>query len=187
MADTRRLPRPDIDHIPIWKGVIVSERIAALDPGLMKFGIGQPVSRKEDPKLLRGEGSYSDDINLAGQAWAVMVRSRHAHGVIRAVDVAAAHDMPGVLAIYTAADLAAAGLGQMKCAVAFTNRDGSPMRAPPRPALATGRVRFVGEAVACIVAETALRAKDAAEAVVGDVETFPVGTNPLTPTPPPAP
>ncbi len=187
MADTRRLPRPDIDHIPIRKGVIVSERIAAPDPGLMKFGIGQPVSRKEDPKLLRGEGSYADDVNLARQAYAVMVRSRHAHGVIRAIDVAAARDMPGVLAIYTASDLAAAGLGPMKCAVAFSNRDGSAMRAPPRPALATERVRFVGEAVACIVAETALQAKDAAEAVVVDVETLPAVTNPLAATAPGAP
>src|SRR5260221_12073150 len=187
MADTRRLPRPDIDHIPIRKGVIVSERIAAPDPGLMKFGTGQPVSRKEDPKLLRGEGSYADDVNLARQAYAVMVRSRHAHGVIRAMDVAAARDMPGVLAIYTAPDLAAAGLGPMKCAVAFSNRDGSAMRAPPRPALATERVRFVGEAVACIVAETALQAKDAAEAVVVDVETLPAVTNPLAATAPGAP
>src|SRR5258707_13690933 len=144
MADTRRLPRPDIDHTPIRKGVIVSERIAAPDPGLMKFGIGQPVSRKEDPKLLRGEGSYADDVNLVGQAYAVMVRSRHAHGMIGAIDVAAARDMPGVLAIYTAADLAASWLGPLKCAVAFSNPYCSPMRAQPRPSLATERVRFVG-------------------------------------------
>jgi carbon-monoxide dehydrogenase large subunit len=165
----------------------VSERIAAPDPGLMKFGIGQPVSRKEDPKLLRGEGRYADDVNFAGQAYAAMVRSRHAHGVIQAIDAAAARDMPGVQAIYTAADLAAAGLGSMKCAVAFSNRDGSAMRAPLRPALATERVRFVGEAVACVVAETALQAKDAAEAVVVDVGTLPAVTSPLTATAPGAP
>jgi aerobic carbon-monoxide dehydrogenase large subunit len=148
----------------------------------MKFGIGQPVLRKEDPKLLRGEGSYADDVNLPGQAHAVMVRSRHAHGVIRAIEIAEASAMPGVLAVYTAADLAAAGLGKLKCAVAFSNRDGSAMRAPLRPALATERVRFVGEAVACIVAETALQAKDAAEAVVVDVDILPAVTNPLTAT-----
>jgi aerobic carbon-monoxide dehydrogenase large subunit len=164
--------------IHISKGVIVSERIVAPDPGLMKFGIGQPVSRKEDPKLLRGEGRYADDVSIDGQAYAVMVRSRNAHGVIRAIDVAEARAMPGVLAIYTAADLAAAGRGPMKCAVAFNNRDGSAMRAPLRPALATERVRFVGEAVACVVAETALQAKDAAEAVLVDIEALPAVTRP---------
>jgi aerobic carbon-monoxide dehydrogenase large subunit len=164
--------------IHISKGVIVSERIVAPDPGLMKFGIGQPVSRKEDPKLLRGEGRYADDVSIDGQAYAVMVRSRNAHGVIRGIDVAEARAMPGVLAVYTAADLAAAGRGPMKCAVAFNNRDGSAMRAPLRPALATERVRFVGEAVACVVAETALQAKDAAEAVIVDIEALPAVTRP---------
>src|SRR6266481_579278 len=165
----------------------MNDRIASADLGLAKFGIGQPVPRMEDPKLLRGEGRYTDDLNLAGQAYAVMVRSRHAHGIIRGIDVSAARAMPGVLAVYTAADLDAAGYGKMKCAVAFSNRDGSPMRAPQRPALATERVRFVGEAVACVVAETALQAKDAAEAVTVDVETLPAVTNPLTATAPGAP
>src|SRR5581483_3901528 len=110
------------------------------DLALMKFGAGQPVPRKEDPILLRGEGRYTDDINMLGQAHAVMVRSRHAHGVIRGVGTSAAQAMPGVLGVYTAADLKAAGFGPMKCAILFPNRDGSQMKAPPRPALATGRV-----------------------------------------------
>src|SRR5260221_14768262 len=91
-----------------------------------------------------------------------MVRSRHAHGIIRAIDVSAARAMPGVLAIYTAADLDTAGYGRLKCAVAFSNRDGSPMRAPLRPALASERVRFVGEAVAVLVAGTAGQAQGGA-------------------------
>jgi len=78
-----------------------------------RFAIGQPVSRSEDPVLLRGEGRYSDDVNLPGQAYAVMVRSPHAHGVIRDIDIIAARAMPGVLAAYTAADLAAGGIGPL--------------------------------------------------------------------------
>src|SRR5579883_3547577 len=79
------------------------------DLALMKFGAGQPVRRKEDPTLLRGEGRYTDDLNLPGQAYAVMLRSRHAHGIIRTLDTAAAQAMPGVLAVITGKDLQAAG------------------------------------------------------------------------------
>src|SRR5258707_3031310 len=157
----------------------MNNRIDPADLGLAKFGIGQPAPRMEDPKLLRGEGRYTDDLNFAGQAYAAMVRSRRAHGIIRAIDVAAARAMPGVLAIYTAADLDTAGYGRLKCAVAFSNRDGSPMRAPLRPALASGRVRFVGEAVAFVAAESALQAKDAAEAVAINIDIFPAGTSPV--------
>src|ERR1700737_4097381 len=78
-----------------------------------RFAIGQPVPRSEDPVLLRGEGRYADDISLLGQAYAVMVRSPLAHGVIRRIDGAAARAMPGVLAVYTAADLAAGGIGPL--------------------------------------------------------------------------
>ncbi len=117
---------------------------------LMKFGVGQSVPRSEDPKLLRGEGRYTDDINLPGQAYAVMVRSRIAHGVLKGIDVSVAKAMPGVLAIYTNADLEAAGFGPMRCGLNIPDRDGKPMKTPPRPSLAKGRVRFVGEAVACV-------------------------------------
>ncbi len=89
-----------------------------------KFGIGQPVPRTEDPTLVRGQGRYTDDINLAGQAYAVMVRSRIAHGVIKAIDTDAARKMPGVLGVYTGADLAA-DYGTLKCIVPFKNRDGT--------------------------------------------------------------
>ncbi len=139
-----------------------------------KFGIGQPVPRTEDPTLVRGEGRYTDDVNMPGQAYAVMVRSRHAHGVIRGIDAEAARGMPGVLAIYTGHDLAS--YGTLKCAVAFPNRDGSPMKKPARPALPTDKVRFVGDPVAVVVATTAQQARDAAEAVEVDIEPLPAVT-----------
>jgi len=113
---------------------------------LMKFGVGQPVPRSEDPILVRGQGSYTDDRKLEREAYAVMVRSRVPHGVIKAIETSAARSMPGVLGVYTGADLT--GYGLLKCVVPFKNRDGSPMRQPPRPALATDRVRFVGDPVA---------------------------------------
>ena len=145
---------------------------------LMKFGVGQPVPRKEDPTLLRGQGRYTDDISLPGQAYAVMVRSRIAHGVLKGIDMTAARAMPGVLAILTHADLEAAGQGPMKCGMNIPQRDGSPMKTPPRPSLAKDKVRYVGESVACVVAETAVQAKDAAEAVELDIGELPAVTTP---------
>ena len=97
---------------------------------LMKFGVGQPVPRKEDPTLLRGEGRYTDDLNLPGQVYAAMVRSRHPHGVIKNIDTSAARGMPGVLGVYTAADLS--GYGLLKCIIPLKNRDGTEMRKPER-------------------------------------------------------
>ncbi len=138
---------------------------------LTKFGIGQPVRRSEDPKLVRGEGRYTDDISVPGQAYAVMVRSSVAHGVIRGIDTTAAKTMPGMLAVYTASDLA--GYGGLKCNLPLKSRDGSPIRYTPRPALAGDKVRFVGDPVACVIAETVAEAKDAAEAVALDIEPLP--------------
>jgi len=143
---------------------------------LMKFGIGQPVRRTEDPMLVRGEGCYTDDIKVTGEAYAVMVRSHIAHGVIKGVDTTAARNMPGVLGVYTGADLAA--YGTLKCIVPFNNRDGTPMKRPPRPALATDKVRFVGDPVAFVVADTVLHAKDAAEAVEVDIDALPAVVRP---------
>ena len=145
---------------------------------IAKFGIGQPVRRTEDPKLVRGEGRFTDDVGLAGQVYAVMVRSCNAHGIIRAIDTAAARAMPGVLGVYTGADLSAAGYGTFKCIVPFNNRDGSPMRKPPRPAMPTDKVRFVGDPIACVVAETLLQAKDAAAAVEVAIDPLPAVTDP---------
>ena len=144
----------------------------------VKFGVGQPVTRKEDPVLLRGQGRYTDDINLPGQAYAVMVRSRNAHGLLKGIDMSAARDMPGVLAILTAADLDEAGFGPLVCPLNIPQRDGTPMKRPPRWSLAKDKVRFVGEVVAVVVAETAVQAKDAAEAVMLDIEELPAVTSP---------
>jgi carbon-monoxide dehydrogenase large subunit len=139
---------------------------------LTKFGIGQPVRRSEDPKLVRGEGRYTDDISLPDHAYAVMVRSNVPHGIIRGIDTAAAKAMPGVLAVLTAADLTA--YGGLKCNLPLKNRDGSPIKYTPRPALAGDKVRYVGDPIACVVAETVAQAKDAAEAVVLGAEPLPV-------------
>src|SRR5262245_64183454 len=108
---------------------------------LTKFGIGQPVRRTEDPRLVRGEGSYTDDLTRPGEAYAVMVRSREPHGMIRAIDTRSAKGMPGVLAVYTAADLSA--YGPLKCNMPLKSRDGSPIRYTPRPALPGATVRSV--------------------------------------------
>jgi carbon-monoxide dehydrogenase large subunit len=142
---------------------------------LTKFGIGQPVRRSEDPTLVRGEGRYTDDVNRPGQVYASMVRSSVAHGVIRGIDTAAAKAMPGVLAVYTAADLA--GYGGLKCNLPLKSRNGSPIRYTPRPALAGDKVRYVGDPVACVIAETVAQAKDAAEAVTLDIEPLPAVTS----------
>ncbi len=141
---------------------------------LPQFGIGQPMARTEDPVLVQGLGCYTDDLNLPGQAYAVMVRSSHAHGVIRAIDLAAARALPGVLGVYSGDQLS--GYGTLKCTVPFKNRDGSDMIKPPRPALASGKVRFVGDPVAFVVAETLAQAKDAAEAVTVAIDPLPAVT-----------
>jgi carbon-monoxide dehydrogenase large subunit len=140
-----------------------------------KFAVGQPVSRKEDPVLLRGEGRYSDDLNQPDQLYAVMVRSRVAHGVIRSVDTESVREMPGVRAVIVAADLDAAGIRNMTAA-AGKHRDGSPTPRPPQRPLASGRVRYVGEPIAMVVADTAKEAKDAAEALFADIDPLPAVT-----------
>ncbi|HXE15824.1 MAG TPA: xanthine dehydrogenase family protein molybdopterin-binding subunit [Stellaceae bacterium] len=146
------------------------------DLALMKFGVGQPVSRNEDPMLLKGQGRYTDDVNIAGQAYCVPVRSPYAHGIIRSIDTSAARAMPGVLAVYVWADLEKGGIGKSNPPMAVKNRDGSNMRAAPRPALANGKVRYVGEAYAAVIAETVAQGKDAAEAVVLEIEPLPAIT-----------
>src|SRR5690242_12412202 len=143
-----------------------------------RFAIGQPVPRSEDPVLLRGEGHYSDDFNLPDQAYAVIVRSPVAHGVIRRIETASARAMPGVFAVYTAADLAAGGIGPLPARQVMNNRDGTPMLQPVRHALATDKVRHVGEAVAAVIGETLAAAKDGAEAVELDIEPLPAVTEP---------
>ena len=150
--------------------------VAADKLDLMKFGVGQPVPRQEDPTLLKGEGRYSDDVNLENQAYCVMVRSQVAHGILKGIDTEEARQMPGVLGIWTGADLNAAGYGALKTVMMVPQRDGSPMKTPTRYSLATDKVRFVGDPVAFVVAETQAQARDAAEAVVVDIESLPAVT-----------
>ena len=133
--------------------------------------IGEAIPRVEDPVLLRGEGRYTDDVNEPGQAYAYIVRSAHAHGLLKKIDFQKAKTMKGVLAVYTAQDLAA--YGPHKCMLDFKQRDGTPMKKPVRKSLAADKVRFVGDPAACVVAETYLQAKDAAEAVELDIEALP--------------
>ncbi len=140
--------------------------------------IGQPVLRLEDDALLKGNGRFIDDLALPGAAHAVYVRSPHVHAKILSIDTGDAAKAPGVLAIYTSKDLQAAAIGPMQSTVAQKNRNGSSPASIARPVLAEGRVRFPGEAVAMVVAETAVQARDAAELVLVDYEELPQVTDP---------
>ena len=142
-----------------------------------KFGIGQPVKRFEDRRLLSGEGRFINDINLAGQAHAVVVRSPHAHARIKSIARSAASAAPGVLGIFTGEDLAADGLGTMLPTVQRKRPDGSPMFARSHPGLATGHVRFVGDPFLLILAETRSLALDAAELIEVDFDELPSVTD----------
>src|SRR5271166_4511439 len=144
---------------------------------MMKFGVGQPVTRFEDARLLTGKGRYQDDANLPGQLYAVFLRSPHAHAAIGPIDTKAAAAAPGVRAVYTGADYAADGLGMPKAAMPRKKADGSPMFAPQRPALVIDRVRYVGDPVAMIIADSLAQAKDAAELVEVDYTPLPSVTS----------
>ncbi len=138
-----------------------------------QFGIGQSIKRFEDVRLLRGEGRFHGDVNLPNQVHAVLVRSPHAHARIRAIDGDAARRAPGVLAVFTGADVARDGLGTMKMTLKRTRPDGSPMFAPAHRGLAVDRARHVGDPVALVVAGTHAQAEDAAELVRVDYEPLP--------------
>ena len=128
-------------------------------------GIGASVRRKEDQRFLLGKGRYTDDINVAGQTHAYFLRSPHAHAIIEGIDTSAATAAPGVVAVLTGDDLAADGIGPLICGVTVTSDDGEPHRAPAHPALAQGKVNYVGDHVAIVIAETLTQARDAAELV----------------------
>src|SRR2546421_2608158 len=145
---------------------------------LQKFGVGQPVRRKEDDTLVRGKGKYTDDFNLPGQAYAGIVRSTHAPGIIRGIDTSAAKTMPGVLGVWTGADLAAANYGPFPCGLPLKSRDGTPLLQTNRAALVTDKVRYVGDPVAFVVAETLAQARDAGEAIMIDIDPLPAVTDP---------
>src|SRR3989440_11283923 len=142
-----------------------------------QFGIGQPVRRFEDKRLLCGNGRFQNDVTLAGQAYGFVLRSPHAHAVMRRVDLSAAQTAPGVLAIYTGEDLAAAGMGTMGVPLRRQRPDGSPMFWRAHLGLAQDFVRYVGEPVAFIVAESLAQAKDAAELIDIDYDIRPSVTD----------
>ena len=130
-----------------------------------RFGLGQPVLRAEDPRLLTGRGRYTADIDLPGQAHAVYLRSPHAHAAIDGIDIDNARAAPGVQAVYTGADTAAAGLGEIPCLISVKDAGGRRLPRPGRPLLARDRVRFVGDTVAMVVAETREQAVAASERI----------------------
>ncbi len=134
-------------------------------------GIGASSKRREDIRFLTGEGNYTDDINLHGQAHVFFLRSDIAHGVLNSVDTSAAEGMPGVVKIFTGADFAE--VGSIPCGWQVTDKHGAPMQEPRHPVLAEGKVRHVGEPIAAVVAETLSQARDAAEAIVVDITDLP--------------
>jgi aerobic carbon-monoxide dehydrogenase large subunit len=144
---------------------------------MAKFGIGQSVTRFEDIRLLKGEGRFLNDVNLPGQAHAVVLRSPHAHARIRGIDVDRALKAPGVLAVLTGADVERDGLGTMKMTLRRKRPDGTPMFAPPHRGLSQERVRYVGDPIAFVIAETLGQAKDAADLVQVDYDPLPSVTS----------
>src|SRR5215216_4706300 len=135
------------------------------DEAALRFGGGHHAIRSEDARLVTGQGKFTDDVDVVGQAHAAFVRATVAHAVIREVDLASAKKLPGVLAVITGRDLVADNIGGIPPVASFNGRDGKPMFQARMPVLVAERVRYVGEAVAIVIAETAHQAQDAAEAI----------------------
>ncbi|MWB76983.1 molybdopterin-dependent oxidoreductase [Pseudooceanicola sp. 216_PA32_1] len=140
-----------------------------------KDGIGASTKRREDKRFLTGVGRYTDDINLRGQAYAYFLRSDVAHGRLTNVDISAAAEMEGVVKVFTAADFSAAG--GLPCGWCVTDRHGNPMQEPKHPILAEGKVRHVGDPIAVVIADSPELARDAAEAIVVEIEELPAVIN----------
>jgi carbon-monoxide dehydrogenase large subunit len=138
--------------------------------------IGQPVRRKEDYRFLTGAGRFTDDVSEHRQTWAYFLRSPHAHARIRGIDSSKAKSAQGVVAIFTGDDLT--GVNGLPCGWLITGTDGKPMNEPPHPVLAQGKVRYVGDGVALVIAETLAQAKDAAELIAVDYEVLPAVVDP---------
>jgi len=143
-----------------------------------KFGIGQSAHRKEDQRLLEGGGRYTDDSRFDGELHAAFVRSDHAHGRIQRLDVAAARAMPGVHLVLTAADLDGEGYQDLPCSIPVTGAHGEPLIVPPHPSLARDRVRYVGQPIALVVAETPAAGRDAADAIEVEIDSLPAVADP---------
>ena len=139
----------------------------------MTSPIGQPLKRREDLRFLTGAGQYTDDVVMHGQTYGVFLRSPYAHARIRSINLDKAKAAPGVVQIFTGADLAEAKVGGLPCGWLIHSKDGTPMKEPGHPVLAQGKVRHVGDQVALVVAETQLQAKDASELIEVDYEELP--------------
>ena len=135
--------------------------------------IGQPLKRREDLRFLTGAGQYTDDVVMHGQTYGVFLRSPYAHARIKSINLDKAKAAPGVVQIFTGADLAEAKVGGLPCGWLIHSKDGTPMKEPGHPVLAQGKVRHVGDQVALVVAETQLQAKDASELIEVDYEELP--------------
>ena len=144
----------------------------------MAASVGQPITRKEDLRFITGQGRYTDDVVLTDQAYAVFVRSPIAHARVTNVDVSVAAGMPGVRRVLTGSDYAASGLGTLMCGWMVHDRDGNEMKAGVHPPLAVDKVRYVGDPVAVVIADTRQMAKDAAEMVDVDYEDLPSVVDP---------
>jgi aerobic carbon-monoxide dehydrogenase large subunit len=142
-------------------------------------GIGAAVRRKEDLRFITGKGQYTDDVTRPGETRAIFVRAPHAHANIKRIDKNEAVQMPGVVAVLTGAELAADKIGNLICGWMIHSKDGSPMKMAPHPALASGKVNHVGDAVAVVIAETGAIARDAAEKVKVDYEVLPAVVDPV--------
>ena len=148
--------------------------------GTMNQGIGASVRRKEDKKFITGKGRYTDDINRNGQLYAYFIRSDVAHANIKNINVNAAAKCEGVVAVYTGEDIAADGIGGPICGWTPTNRDGSAPKEPPHPLLAVGKVRYVGDHIAVVIAESVEAAQAASEKIVIDLDNLPAVVDPAT-------
>ena len=146
---------------------------------VQKFGIGQPVPRFEDPRLLTGGGRYTDDNKLTNETHAYILRSPYAHANILSIDVSAAKSLPGVIEVLTGQDYVDDGYGKLACTPKQKRRDGSPMFEPENPVLVLNQVKMVGDYIAMIIAETIHQAKDAAEVIKVDFEPLPTVSTPF--------
>src|SRR6185312_11394251 len=140
---------------------------------MAKFGIGQAMTRREDLRLLTGKGQYIDDLSLPNEAFVAFVRSPYAHAKIVSIDASAAKALPGVIAVLTGAELSADGVGAFGISPGLKQPNGEPMTSEPYYPLAVDEARFVGQAVAAVVAQTRAQAEDAVEQVVVGYDELP--------------
>src|SRR4029078_317938 len=154
-----------------WKWRKQYRRLGGQNMGVE--GIGASVVRKEDRRFITGKGRYVDDVKVVGLTHAHFIRSPHAHAKVKSIDSSAAMKMPGVVGVLTGKQIVDDKVGNLICGWAITSKDGTPMKMGAWPAMAPDTVRFVGQAVAVVIAETKNQAKDAAEAVVIDYEELP--------------